>query len=133
MNLPKTVSLILAASLSLGVLQAMPAEEPLPLPTEWSTLYLVQLERPAEPRPKDAARDAALQAHIQYQLRMHKDGKAIAAGGAGANDAGIIGFTLLRAPSLAEAERLASEDPGVKAGLFKVRVLSWQVPAGQLK
>jgi hypothetical protein len=65
-------------------------------------------------------------------------GPALAAGpilpvpGASRDDAAPVGLALIRGESLAEAERLVKEDPGVRAGLFRPVVCRWLVPHGHL-
>lgn len=111
------------------------AAAPLPLPDRWDLRYLVLLERdPGFAGATDAV--ATLdQAHAQYALRLQRDGVALAAGpvvpGTAADDH-AVGLMLLRAPDLAAAERIAAEDPAVKAGRFKATVREWRVPAGRL-
>lgn len=113
------------------------ADAPLPLPDRWDLRYAVLLERdPAWAAPADAAETEALtQAHIQYTLRLQRDGLALAAGplvpGTEPGD-GLVGLTLLRAKDLATAQRIAAEDPAVKAGRLKATVREWRVPAGRL-
>lgn len=70
--------------------------------------------------------------HIQYQLRLQRDGVAIAGGGFSQSEDGLIGLTLLRTSSLEEAQRIANADPAVQAKRFKATVREWWVPAGRL-
>lgn len=109
----------------------------LPLPDRWDLRYAVLLERdPDYAAPSDpAVAEALTQAHIQYTLRLQHDGLALAAGplvpGVEVGDR-VVGLTLLRVKDLATAERIAAEDPAVKAGRLKATVREWRVPAGQL-
>lgn len=109
----------------------------LPLPERWDLRYVVLLERdPAWTAPTDPAMAEALTlAHIQYNLRLQRDGIATAAGplvpGLAADDR-TVGMTLLRAPDLQSARRIAAEDPAVKAGRLTATVREWRVPAGRL-
>ena len=41
---------------------------------------------------------------------------------------GLVGLTLLRVKDLATAQRLAAEDPAVRAGRLKATVREWRVP-----
>lgn len=41
---------------------------------------------------------------------------------------GPVGMTLLQVSSKEEAERIATNDPAVQAGLLKVQVKTWYVP-----
>lgn len=111
------------------------ADSLLALPTEWETYYVAFLRPPSGPAPalEPEAHRALMEAHIQYQLRLRESGQAVAAGGVAADSASsLIGITLLRAGSLAEAEGWAQADPAVVAGHFDVEVRAWYVPAGRL-
>ena len=44
----------------------------------------------------------------------------------------IIGLTIVRADSLAEAQAIADADPAVKASRVDGSVREWRVPAGRL-
>ena len=108
--------------------------EDLPMPEAWSTHYVWFLVANAEyePRAEDEER-AITAAHIQYQLRLQADGRAIAAGGLGAGPGeSIVGLTILRAESLTEAKALADADPAVEAGRLVAWVREWWVPAKRL-
>lgn len=110
------------------------AESKIELPTEWSTYYVVLLkDGPVSADELGADTLAAIMnSHIQYQLRLQEFGDALAGGGFGQSTDGVIGMTLLRAPSLEEAERVAGEDPAVAAGRLEPVVYEWYVPAGLL-
>lgn len=84
--------------------------------------------------PNDAADEdqEVVNRHIQYQLRLQQTGQAIAGGGFGHVQDGIIGLTLLRVDSLEEAERLAASDPAVEAGRLSAVVSAWYVPARRI-
>lgn len=41
----------------------------------------------------------------------------------------IVGFSIFRTATLAEARTLAEADPGVQAGRFRVELHPWQTPA----
>lgn len=105
----------------------------LPLPSEWQTLY-VALQTPMSGGP--ALNEEALKLldmlHIQYQLRLQADGRAVAAGGFGDGE-GPVGMTLLCADSLADAKALAEADPAVQFGQRRVQVREWYVPAGKVE
>lgn len=107
----------------------------LPLPTEWQTLY-VAFETPLSGGP--ALNEEALKLldllHIQYQLRLQADGRAVVAGGFGDGGGdGPVGMTLLCADSLADAKALADADPAVQFGQRRVVVREWHVPAGRVE
>ena len=110
------------------------ADSTLPLPTEWSTYYVVLLKE-GPTRPEDLSRDSLrtiMSDHIQYQLRLQKSGQALAGGGFRAAGDDVLGMTLLRVGSIEEAKRLAEDDPAVAAGRFSAVVYEWYVPAGTL-
>jgi len=107
----------------------------LPLPKEWETVYACFLGANLDYVAGTADQESALtMAHMQYQLRLQADGKAIAAGGIGQGQGAdmIIGLTIIRAVDLAEAQSLANNDPAVKAGRLQAWVREWWVPAGKL-
>jgi uncharacterized protein YciI len=108
----------------------------LSLPERWDLRFVVLLERDPAQAPSDPATTEALtQAHLQYLLRLQRDGIALAAGplvpGIEVSDR-LVGMTLLRVKDLATAERIAADDPAVKAGRLKATVREWRVPAGRL-
>ena len=71
--------------------------------------------------------------HIQYQLRLHQDGQALAIGGLSPLEGDpLIGMTILRASEGAEFEAIANSDPALAAGRFLVRIREWWVPTGQI-
>ncbi len=109
-------------------------EAELPVPTEWTTHYAWFLVANPDHRPTSHRADSVLTAaHIQYQLRLQRDGQAIVAGGFGpGEDDRLIGLTILRAPDLDSARALAEADPAVRAGRLLARVREWWVPSGRL-
>ncbi|NNE34053.1 MAG: hypothetical protein HKN13_02380 [Rhodothermales bacterium] len=110
-------------------------EEPLPLPTEWETYYVMLIRPGPVVEWQNEALQELMNDHIQYQLRLQADGRAIAAGGVAPDStaaAPLVGFTLLRASSLEEAKLWAEADPAVAAGRFSAEVRTWYVPAGRL-
>ena len=106
----------------------------LPLPTEWSTHFVWLLVANPDYASQSADAEQALTAaHIQYQLRLHHEGHAIAAGGLAPREGDpLVGLTILRAASLAEAQAFADADPAVRAGRLLARVREWWVPTAQL-
>lgn len=131
------IAAFLLAALPAGSVQAQEAsvaDSTIALPAEWSTYYVVLLrEGPAGAAglPADEGQ-AVMSRHIQYQLRLQRNGQAVAGGGFGQQHEGVVGMTLLRAGSLEEAERLAKADPAAAAGRFLAVVYEWYVPAGRL-
>ncbi len=126
---------LLCSGLLLGT-PHMNAQEPadtLPHPAAWSTYFMVFLHDGLQAQDRSPAAARALQGHIQYQLRLHADGHAIAAGGLGpATGTDLIGLTVLRVSTLEEAVRLAGNDPAVLFGRFRAVVRPWYVPSGLL-
>lgn len=116
--------------------QASSADSTLALPTEWETYYVAFLHRSPDTTAAETTPEALrplMNKHIQYQLQLQADGRAVAAGGVAQDtSASLVGMTLLRAASQEEAERWARDDPVVKAGHFQVEVRAWYVPAGRL-
>jgi uncharacterized protein YciI len=106
----------------------------LPPPREWQTHFAWFLLTNPDYAPESRSADSTLTvAHIQYQLRLHSEGKSIAAGGFAPRPGDpIIGLTILRAETLAEAQALAAADPAVRAGRLLATVREWWVPAEQL-
>lgn len=105
----------------------------LALPTDWETYYVALLRPGTDATHSEEQLREIMNAHIQYQLRLQKSGKAVVAGGfAPDTTSNLVGITLLRADSQEEAEEWAQADPAVKAGRFAVDVRTWYVPAGRL-
>lgn len=106
----------------------------IPIPEEWDTHYVWFLVTNANYQGASQDEEKALtSAHIQYQLRLQEANQSIVAGGLGKGpDESIVGITILRAESLAEAQAIAGADPAVRAGRFVSWVREWWVPAGRL-
>lgn len=131
----KACHVILAACLLLPSAAAVYAQAgDLPLPQEWETHYVWFLVANPEHVPGTPDEEKALTArHIQYQLHLQESGKAIVGGGLGPGwEKSLIGVTILRADSLAEAQAIADADPATAAGRFQAQVREWWVPAGRL-
>ena len=132
------VPLLLISSFFYTPAQAQEKQTPdstIALPAEWSTYYVILLQKGPnynEKRSDDSLREL-MNHHIQYQLRLQKTGKAVAAGGFGQATGNIIGMTLLKVDSLKKAKRLAKSDPAVKAGWYEIIVYPWYVPAGRIE
>ncbi len=107
----------------------------LPLPSEWQTLYAAfQTPLSGGPALNEEALKLLDMLHIQYQLRLQADGRAVAGGGFGdGTGEGPVGMTLLCADSLADAKALAEADPAVQFGQRRVVVREWYVPAGRVE
>jgi uncharacterized protein YciI len=134
MRIRLIVLLILASTPAVAQdAESIAADSVLALPSEWETYYLAFL-RPGPSRDlSEEALGDLMNRHIQYQLRLQADGRAVAAGGiAPEPPSDLIGVTMLRAPSLEDARRWAGDDPAVAAGHFTVEVRTWYVPAGRV-
>lgn len=130
-----TTVALLFSGLLLGTphLRAQQPADTLPHPAAWSTYFMVFLHDGPQAQDRSPAAARALQGHIQYQLRLHADGHAVAAGGLGpAPGTDLIGLTVLRVNSLEQAVRLADRDPAVIFGRFRAVVRPWYVPSGLL-
>jgi uncharacterized protein YciI len=127
-------ALSILGTVSLQAAQDEPKLPPLPMPEAFDTYYLALYEK----GPKHTAEmtpevQELLVRHIQYQLRLKADGKALASGPLEAGNDPWLGIAILRAASLEEARKIADADPGVQSGRMAAKVYPWNVPAGQLR
>jgi uncharacterized protein YciI len=77
---------------------------------------------------------ACLPAHLEYMIRLEKEGVVFASGpltSSGAPPAGE-GMTVLRVASAEEARRIAEQDPFYVAGLRTVEVREWTLMEGTI-
>ena len=86
----------------------------------------------SEPTEKTGDRRKIFPKHIQYQLKIEKEGKLFAAGpfvdGKGKPQG--PGMIVVRAKNMAEAKRIAEADPFHKQGFRKFRIQAWEVNEG---
>jgi hypothetical protein len=89
--------------------------------------------------PASAEQGAVLQAHAAHVFEVQKPGGPAVAGGPllrlpgqAPDPEAPLGMLIYRVGSAEEAERLAQQDPGVRAGRFRYTLHSWLVPQGQL-
>jgi uncharacterized protein YciI len=124
--------LIMCLAVSLSLASTTPDE--IPLPEKWDTFFVLFLmTNPEFSWASEEEQKSVTAAHIQFQLRLQKEGRAIAAGGLGQGaNSSIVGLTILRADNLAKAQAIADGDPAVVAGRFIASVREWWVPAGRL-
>ena len=97
-----------------------------------SELYYVVFLRPNPARQtldKDEA-EKIQAAHMANIGKMAADGVLVAAGPFGDQVHTISGIFVMKAPSLAEAQRIANADPTVVAHRNTVDVHAWRGPAG---
>ena len=75
--------------------------------------------------------DAFQDAHLAHLASLHDAGSLLAAGPLSDPAGELRGLSILNV-GVDEARRLKEDDDAVRAGVFKVRALPWQVPAGAL-
>ncbi len=107
------------------------------MPTDWEALYVSLIYPGTVSRETlgDEAFGELMSKHIQFQLGLQHEGNAVAAGGVlpdSTSTSRLVGITLLRAPSIEEAKKLAETDPAVIAGYYSVEVRTWYIPAGKI-
>lgn len=101
---------------------------------EFDKFSVVLLIRPDDAPQLDASTADALQdAHLAHLARLHAQGDLIAAGPVlGAPNRKLRGISIMAAdPERSRA--LKADDPAVKAGLFRLEIYPWLVPAGVIK
>ncbi len=82
--------------------------------------------------PADLTASAAaptLQAHQAFTKRLDQEGK-FAAGGPLMNSKEMAAILILRIPDLAEANKIAAEEPMAKAGWVRTQAFEWYVAEG---
>lgn len=111
-----------------------PATKPAAPPANLEAYQLVVLQRPEHPRDYPADKLEEIQkAHLAHLRELAKAGKLLVAGPLDDQpDPRWRGLGLFRVESLAEAKRLAEEDPAVKAGRLEVLVMTWYTEKGAL-
>ena len=75
--------------------------------------------------------DALQDAHLAHLASLHDAGSLLAAGPLSDPAGELRGLSILNVPP-DEARRLKEADDAVRAGVFSVRVVPWQVPAGAM-
>jgi uncharacterized protein len=109
-----------------------PAWAPAAPPREFDTYQLILLIRPPDqPVLDDDARTALGLQHLGHFRKMHAAGYLKIAGPID-DDAEIAGICVYQAGSLAQARRLAEDDPAVRAGRFVIRAMTWYTQQGAL-
>lgn len=64
-------------------------------------------------------------AHMANIMRMAKAGDLVLAGPFAENDTGLQGIYIFNVKTIAEAERLTSSDPAIKAGRLIMELIPW--------
>jgi uncharacterized protein YciI len=86
----------------------------------------------SEPTEKTGDRRKIFPKHIEYQLKIEREGKLFAAGpfvDAKGKPQGP-GMIVVRAKNMAEAKRIAEADPFHKQGFRSFRIQAWDVNEG---
>lgn len=117
------------------LLALLAAAAPASAPPKMEKFYVVFLKRPANaPAMEEAAKEELQKKHIAHLRAMYEAGKLLIAGPFDEQkDESMRGMCLYRVETAGEAQRLAEEDPSVKAKRLEVEVLGWWVEKGYLK
>jgi uncharacterized protein YciI len=75
--------------------------------------------------------DALQDVHLAHLASLHDAGSLLAGGPLSDPSGELRGLSILSVP-VDEARRLKEADEAVRAGVFSVRVMPWQIPAGAL-
>ena len=70
-------------------------------------------------------------AHLAHLADLHAAGHLLAVGPLADPDGELRGLSILRVDPK-QARELKEADPAVQAGVFKLRVIPWSVPAGAM-
>ena len=101
---------------------------------EFDQHTIVLLVRPADaPELSEEARHALQDEHLASQAELHDRALLVAAGPfVGQDDERLRGIAVLSVDA-AEARRLYSRDPAVRAGQLAIELMTWLVPAGSVR
>ena len=130
MLLPLVLSMTLLAQVQ-GA--SPPPSKPAP-PAGLEAYQFVLLQRPEHPREYAQEKlDEIQKEHLAHLRELAKAGKLMVAGPLDDQpDPRWRGIAIFRVGSLAEAKRLAEEDPAVKAGRLEAVVMTWYTEKGAL-
>ena len=107
-----------------------------PAPITLAAYELALLRRTRQAREfDDATTKRIFLEHLEYTMGLVNSGQQLAAGpvrDSPAEEEHICGMGLFRRGSLDKVRELANADPGVRQGLYRVDVMTWQTPAGQI-
>lgn len=96
----------------------------------WTVLFL--LRREDAPELDEATSDAVQDAHLAYLAALHADGRLLAAGPVqGPAGTKVAGVCIFRG-EVEEVRSLGEAAPAVRAGRFRIDVVSWSVPHGTI-
>jgi len=102
------------------------------IPSNMTTYYFGVLMRgPSFSREESPERTKTQEGHMAHLNAMWKAGKLVLAGPLG-DDGDWRGVLIYRTKTLEEAQRLANDDPAVKAGRLVVTMHPWWVQRGIL-
>ena len=95
---------------------------------------LVILRRPGEPTEYDDETLDRIQAeHLAFHAALRESGQVVTNGPVRDQpDESMRGLTFYRVGSVAEARRIAEQDPSVRAGRLVIDVMTWLCPAGTM-
>ena len=95
---------------------------------------LVLLRRPENPPDYDDSELERIQReHLAHHARLRASGQVVTNGPViEPPDPSLRGLTFYRTGSLAEARRLAEDDPAVRAGRLTVQIMTWYCPPGTM-
>jgi YCII-related domain len=107
-----------------------------PAPITLETYELVLLRRTRQAREFDEETiERIFGEHLAYTMGMVSSGQQLAAGPVRdwpAEEEHICGMGLFQQGSLDKIRELANADPGVRQGLHRIDVMTWQTPAGRI-
>ncbi|MGA7476524.1 MAG: YciI family protein [Thermoplasmata archaeon] len=97
----------------------------------WTVLFL--LHQDDAPELDEPESDALQDAHLAYLAALHADGRLLAAGPVrGPPGTPPVAGICIFGGEVDEARSLVEADPAVRAGLYRIDVVSWSVPGGTI-
>ena len=108
--------------------------DPEPITLETYELVLLRRTRRAKEFDEETI-ERIFREHLAYTMGMVNSGQQLAAGpvrDSPAEEEHICGVGLFQQGSLDKVRELANADPGVRQGLYRVDVMTWQTPAGRI-
>ena len=105
-------------------------------PITLETYELALLRRTRQARDFDEETiERIFRQHAAYTMDLVNSGQQLAAGpvrDSPAEEEHICGMGLFQQGSLDKVRELVNADPGVRQGLYRVDVMTWQTPAGRI-